>query len=399
MEPIFYKVYGFFEKERQMNKYKVCVYAVCKDEEQFVDRFMVNVKEADMVIIGDTGSSDHTVERFKANGAIVHEIPIKPWRFDKARNELLKLIPEDIDICVALDVDEVINVGWRKALENAWKPTSKLGRYQYIWSFNENGTPAVQFNQHRIHARKNYHWIYPTHEILEYTGDGYAENIFIPGLVVEHYPDKTKDRSFNVSLLELALEEFPNDLRNLHYLGREYMFVNRYDDAINTLKKYLNHPLSNWNEERSASMRFIARCYNAKGDYAQAKAWMLRGIAEIPYIRDPYIELAFLAYGKEDWNTVFFAVSEGLKITEKNVLGYPSDPRGWNSDIYDLGSIACLNLGMVEKALEYAKEAEKLAPKDGRIKNNIRVMEQVKLQQQERAWELIQTQKQSKDEK
>ena len=41
-----------------MSRYKVCVYAVCKDEEQFVDRFMVNLKEADMVIIGDTGSTD-----------------------------------------------------------------------------------------------------------------------------------------------------------------------------------------------------------------------------------------------------------------------------------------------------------------------------------------------------
>ncbi|WP_157668685.1 tetratricopeptide repeat-containing glycosyltransferase [Lachnoclostridium phytofermentans] len=380
-----------------MSKYKVCVYAVCKDEEQFVHRFMANLKEADMVIIGDTGSTDKTVQKFKENGAIVYEIPIKPWRFDKARNELLKFIPEDVDICVALDVDEVINVGWREALEEVWQPNSCLGRYQYIWSFNPDGSPAVQFVQHRIHARKNYHWIYPTHEVLEYTGKGKAEDVFIPGLVVEHYPDKSKDRSFNVELLELAMKEFPNDIRNLHYLGREYMFVNRYDDAILTLKKYLNHPLSEWSEERSASMRFIGRSYDAKGDYLQAKAWMLKAIAEIPYIRDAYIELAFLAYGKQDWNTVYYAVTDALKIKELNTLGYPSDPRGWNSDIYDLGSLACINLGLVDSAIEYAKQAARLSPEDERIKNNIIFMEQEKEMQEDRIWEAVNQRKKEKD--
>lgn len=381
-----------------MSKFKVCVYAVCKDEEQFVERFMVNLKEADMVIIGDTGSTDKTVEKFKENGAIVYEIPIKPWRFDKARNELLKYIPEDVDICVAIDVDEVINVGWRETLEDAWQPNSCLGRYQYIWSFNPDGSPAVQFIQHRIHSRKNYHWIYPTHEVLEYTGKGQQEDVFIPGLVVEHYPDNSKDRSFNVGLLELAMKEYPDDVRNLHYLGREYMFVNHYDDAIETLKKYLNHPRSNWDEERSASMRFIGRCYNGKGDYLQAKAWMLKAIAETPNIRDSYIELAFLAYGKQDWNTVYFAVADALKIKEMNTLGYPSDPRGWNSDIYDLGSLACFNLGLVDNAIEFAKQAARLSPEDERIKNNIRFMEQEKERQENQSWEAVNQRKKEKNE-
>ncbi len=381
-----------------MSNYKICVYAVCKDEEQFVDRFMENLKEADMVIIGDTGSTDKTVEKFKGSGAIVYEIPIKPWRFDKARNELLKFIPEDVDICVALDVDEVIKEGWRKALEDVWQPTTCLGRYQYIWSFNPDGSPAVQFVQHRIHSRKNYRWIYPTHEILEYTGKGQPEDIFIPGLVVEHYPDKTKDRSFNVALLELAMHEFPNDVRNLHYLGREYMFVNRYEDAIETFMKYLNHPLSDWNEERSATMRFLGRCYYAKGDYLKAKAWMLKAIAETPHIRDPYIELAFLAYSEQDWNTVYYAVTDALKIKEKNTLGYPSDPRAWNADIYDLGSIACFHLGFADSAIDLAKQALSLSTEDERIKNNIKFMEQIREKQQDQIWEAVSQRKNAKDE-
>jgi tetratricopeptide (TPR) repeat protein len=358
-----------------LNKYKICVYAVCKNEEQFVDRFMDCLNDADIVVIGDTGSTDKTVDKFKDRGAIVYDIPTIPWRFDKARNDLLKHIPDDIDICFSLDVDEVLNTGWRKCIEDAWLPSTTLGRYLYTWSFNADASPAVQFSQHRMHSRHSYKWIYPTHEVLEYIGDKNVECVFIEGLKVDHYPDNTKNRGFNLELLELALQEFPNDVRNTHYLGREYMFARRWDDSIATLKKYLSLPDSTWNDERSASMRFIGLCYNAKSDYTQAKCWMLKAIAETPNIRDPYIELAFLSYGKRDWNLVYFAVTEALKIRDKDIFGYPNDPRGWNSDIYDLGALACYNIGIVHQAIEYAQTALSLSPEDTRLKSNLELIQ------------------------
>lgn len=49
---------------------KVCVYAICKNESQFVDRFMDSMSEADYVCVLDTGSSDDTVKKLRARGAI-----------------------------------------------------------------------------------------------------------------------------------------------------------------------------------------------------------------------------------------------------------------------------------------------------------------------------------------
>ncbi|WP_349773029.1 glycosyltransferase [Lacrimispora xylanisolvens] len=51
-----------------MNRYKICVYAISKNEEQFVDRWMDAVSEADEVIVTDTGSTDGTVEKLRARG-------------------------------------------------------------------------------------------------------------------------------------------------------------------------------------------------------------------------------------------------------------------------------------------------------------------------------------------
>ena len=49
-----------------MNKYKICVYAICKNEEKFVDRWYSAIKdEADEIIVLDTGSIDNTIKKLK----------------------------------------------------------------------------------------------------------------------------------------------------------------------------------------------------------------------------------------------------------------------------------------------------------------------------------------------
>ena len=51
-----------------MSQYKVWVYAICKNESQFVDRWMDSMSEADQVVVLDTGSEDDTVERLQKRG-------------------------------------------------------------------------------------------------------------------------------------------------------------------------------------------------------------------------------------------------------------------------------------------------------------------------------------------
>ena len=41
---------------------KICVYAIAKNEEKFVDRWVHSMREADYICVLDTGSTDATVE-------------------------------------------------------------------------------------------------------------------------------------------------------------------------------------------------------------------------------------------------------------------------------------------------------------------------------------------------
>ena len=60
---------------------KVCVYAICKNEEQFVERWMDSMGEADLVVVLDTGSTDGTVERLRLRGGYRHPpTPRKAWQ-------------------------------------------------------------------------------------------------------------------------------------------------------------------------------------------------------------------------------------------------------------------------------------------------------------------------------
>ncbi len=332
------------------------------------------VSEADAVIVTDTGSTDHTVEKLRKRGAVVFEETISPWRFDTARNVALDHVPEDADICVSNDLDEVFEPGWREKLEKAWRPEHTRARYLFTFTCNPDGTPNKQYPMEKIHKRHGYRWGHPVHEILEYSGTGGEKIIWINGLVLNHYPDTTKPRSQYLPLLELSVKENPLDDRTMFWLGREYVYHGKLDQAISTLKKHLTLPLAVWNEERSASMRFIARCYEEKGDMKEAKAWLFRALAECQNVREPYLALAKIGYLEKNWPLTYVMAEKGLTITE-STGSYLVEPESWGYSLYDYGAISAYRMGMYEKSKEYGEKACSLAPENERLKNNLKLIE------------------------
>lgn len=357
-----------------LNMYKICVYAICKNEAQFVDRWMDSMQEADCVVVTDTGSTDDTVERLKSRGATVYSERIEPWRFDMARNISLEHVPEDMDICVCTDLDEIFASGWRASLEAAWKPGVKMGKYLYNWSLKEDGTPIVQFNYFKIHTRNDYRWNCPVHEYLKYCGTEPERVVFIDGLVLNHHPDPGKSRGSYLPLLEMAVREEPENDRMTYYLGREYMYKGMWEKCIETLKRHLRLKTATWKEERCASMRWIAQSCCRLDRISEACAWYYRAIAEAPHLRDPYVECAKMAYEQKNWPMAFYMTQEALKIKAKSPV-YVNMGYAWDHTPDDLCTIACYRLGMYERSLRHARAALSLLPDDERLKNNLGLIE------------------------
>ena len=357
-----------------MAGYKICVYAICKNEEKFVDQWMDSMGESDLVVVTDTGSTDATVEKLRNRGAKVFVNEVKPWRFDVARNISLNNVPEDADICVCTDLDELFDKGWRARLEAAWAPEMKQAKYIYNWSLKEDGSPYVQMHYAKVHSRNDFVWRDPVHEWLSYVGKGPKHTVFVEGMVLNHYPDATKSRGSYLPLLELGVEESPQSDRLRYYLGREYMYKGEWQKCIDTLKAYLNLPSAFWNEERCAAMRWIAKAYHQLKNTREGYAWYFRAVAEAPHMRDPYVECAKMAYQLSDWPMAFFMAEEALKIKERSKT-YVNMGYSWDYTPSDLAAIACYRLGMYERALGHAKEALDLSPEDERLKINLRLIE------------------------
>lgn len=351
---------------------KIVVYAISKNESKFVSRWYESMKEADEIYVLDTGSSDDTKEKLEELGVNVKQIIIDPFRFDKARNLALDLVPDDATLCVSTDLDEVFEPGWREKLEKNYQGETRIS-YTYNWSLDENKKPLVSFYLDKIHTRHDYKWTHPVHEVLENINQNETRKL-IKDIVVNHYPDKNKSRSNYLPLLELSVKEDKEDDRNMHYLGREYMYYNRYQEAIDTLICHLSLKKATWCDERCASMRFIGRCYKNLKRYDEAIMWYEKAIKEAPYLRDPYTELAILYYELEDYEKVYDYLKQALKIKTQQ-KSYINEQFSWNETIYDILSIACYNLNLLPEALIYIDEALKINPKNERIKRNQELIE------------------------
>lgn len=270
---------------------KISVYTICKNEEKFVDRFLDSVLPellpGDNITICDTGSTDETVSLFKKRGVEPFSINISPWRFDIARNTALSLVPPDVDFCLAPDLDEFLQPGWRGLIENSFSSPENIPtriRYDYIWNWTEDGSPGVRFFADKMHSRKNYMWRHPCHETLYWTGEPGQENyITIPSLSLHHHADNSKSRSNYLPLLEIAVKEDSNNDRMQHYYARELYFHGREVEASEWFQKHLDNKNATWRPERAQSMIYLSKL---SGNSLWKQQWARRAIAECPERRD-----------------------------------------------------------------------------------------------------------------
>lgn len=348
---------------------KICVYAISKNEEMFVERFCNSAKDADLILIADTGSTDKTVRLAKKHGAKVENICITPWRFDDARNAALALIPRDYDICVSLDLDEELQPGWREEIERVWEEGTTRLRYKFDWG------AGIAFYYEKIHARHGYRWTHPCHEypIPYLIEEKYAQSDM---LMVIHKPDPTKSRGQYLHLLEMSVKEDPNDPRNAFYYARELSFHAKWEEAIKECERYLALPGANWDNERCYAYRVIARCHNELGNWEGAIKAARMGVIEAPYTREPWCEIAKLAYQRHQWAECYGAAKSALAIENREWV-YTVDPEVWGALPHDYASIAAWHLGMKEEAIKHAQAASDLNPHDERIKANLRFMTNV----------------------
>lgn len=358
---------GVYVYSKHEIRLRIAVYAISKNEKHFVERFCKSAEGADCILIADTGSDDGTVEEAQRCGAAVTSIYINPWRFDHARNAALAVIPRDIDVCISLDLDEMLEPGWREEIERVWTPRTTRLRYYFDWG------AGIRFKYEKIHARKGYFWHHPCHEYPVADGrivENWANSEM---LLVSHHPDPTKSRGQYLDLLALSVKEDPHCPRNAFYYARELTFNYRWQDAIKELHRYLDLPHANWPNERCYAYRLLGKAHGELGDQVQSEKFYQLAASEAPGTREPWCELAMLYYRQHRWPDCYAASMRALEIKDKQLV-YTCDPAVWGHWAHDLASISAWHMGMKEVALEQGKLALMHSPEDARLQANLAFM-------------------------
>lgn len=297
-------------------KLKIAVYAIAKNEEQFVERWYRSIEGADYIIVGDTGSTDGTQQKLREQlGCRVTYLNVVPWRFDDARNAVLNQIPDWVDVCVSLDMDEVLPEGWRDEIERVWTSGhTNIGWYDFVWSHTETGEAAVQFKQHKIHSRYGWRWKSPVHEDITWYGEGEPNRVDID-FTIHHWPDDSKSRSSYLPLLKIATEEDPTNWRMLHYYGRELMYRQNYTEAIEVL--FACAQGTSWNTEAAVSYIYISECYLALANYEWADKYAEWAVMAMPELREAWVQRYKVAWAQEDYSKCQLYSSQALRRKER----------------------------------------------------------------------------------
>lgn len=361
---------------------KICVYAICKNESQFVERWAKSMLEADSVVVLDTGSTDDTVEKLKSFGITVEQKIINPWRFDVARNESMKLIPDDCNILVCTDLDEIIEPGWANVLRERWiDGTHKRCWYKFVWSHMSDGSDGRVFWNNKIHA-KGYEWHYPVHEQLalipEYEKS--LENLtelYIDedGFKIHHYAVPKDSRKSYLPLLKIRAGENKDDFSGWQYLTHQYYYESQYENCIDCGKKMFE----NFNDkmcdiERSNIYLFIGYSYKGLKEYDKALESFYNGIESDKTYVENYLEVAdlYLSYSENPkrFDLAYNIIKECYKNTYRHYSWLERDD-SFASRPFDLLSLASYYSGKKKESLLYAFMARERNKNDLRLKNNV----------------------------
>jgi glycosyltransferase involved in cell wall biosynthesis len=295
---------------------KIAVYTIALNEEGNVQQWYDSAKDADYLLIADTGSTDKTIRVAKKLGINVVKISVKPWRFDDARQAALALLPDDIDMCISLDMDEVLAPGWRKALEKLDDDVTQVN-YKYTWSWRDPQSrtqPQVVYVANKVHARHGYRWKYLVHEVpVPDRNDshkfGYSEDFEI-----HHYSDIERDSKRYNEMVYQTWEENKDEKRYWVYKYECLISedVKKTQDTIFEYLKKFKNDLSD--DEKAKAYHTLFRTNSVKYYKMVKKARKLA-----PQTRDYYVDIAIVEFNRGHLRRSRKYAKKAIAITTRNL--------------------------------------------------------------------------------
>ena len=220
----------------------VTLYAISKNEEKNIEKFVENAKKFYHTVVVDTGSTDNTVQLLKDAGIEVYEHPQAKDEFDfsKARNQALSYVKTDW--AFSLDFNEDVDDFYPDNLDFI---SNDLTSFRHLRYDDENGEIKQSDEVHiRFHRTENYEWTNAVHEVPHFK----STNKFLVESTVDSSVKITKKvktsiskELFYLSICERELEKDPQNWYYIWFIFNHHFKVQNIPKALEYGQKFLNH--------------------------------------------------------------------------------------------------------------------------------------------------------------
>jgi glycosyltransferase involved in cell wall biosynthesis/LmbE family N-acetylglucosaminyl deacetylase len=289
--------------EKQRNQtIGVCV--IAKNEELLIGRMLESCKGADQIVVVDTGSIDRTISIAKEYGAETFTDFVWCDDFSLAQNHAKSKMRTDW--ILSIDCDEILDVPFeevRKAIEFA-KDTVRV-QMSGEGAKLDFGFPRLFRNTPDIY------WCKSIHKHLNIPGEG--EHVGNVKIIYGRSPTHDVDVDRSLRMLERAVETGEDVPRNSYYLGREYWYKQRYQDAIDVFKRYVN--ISERLDELADAYLIMAQCYCALRMPQETSEAALQAVMINPNFKEAiqFVAEISLPENKPQWERMArYANNEGV---------------------------------------------------------------------------------------
>ncbi len=171
--------------------------------------------------------------------------------YSSARNYAASLAKNDV--CAMPDCDEIYTHFDIDKINAAISSGAEQLEYNFVFSHDEFGAPAIKFSHCKFYDRRKLHWVGVVHEVLA----GSAIRLLLPEstILLEHWQNPSEHRTRYLTGLALDCFLNPDNDRNSHYFAREMLWTGRPKSALREFERHIG--MNRWPAERAQSRIFI----------------------------------------------------------------------------------------------------------------------------------------------
>jgi glycosyltransferase involved in cell wall biosynthesis len=266
---------------------------IVRNESEVIEKCLETIKDADEIVICDTGSEDNTIEICKRYTDKIYTDYVWQDDFAEARNYSLSKCTTDYVLII--DADEQLRdsiKGIKHILNGFMSPDNKL---PYMGMLFDVKTEIELIESCRVLRRvPEIKWEGAVHNILTLNGSNeqmkarcYKTKFFVNA---DYSPAHMKDPDRSMRILVKQLEIDPLNTRYMYYLSREY--ISRRMDPANKdkVEEYLLLIISlleqyesicfyeDWTNELADALYCLALAYVEMAHLQQNYSWWYKGV-------------------------------------------------------------------------------------------------------------------------